>query len=216
MYSSNPNNFETLLQQGYQVNIGKYLSRGWEIFKQNWVNFFFFFFIVLSINLRLKAFPQITEVASLVIGALMNAGFTFVAVKIAKNKKVSFDDFFRGFKYFIPVIFSTILMSVFVFIGMILLLIPGIYLGIAYMFTIPLIVEKKMPFWAAMEASRKIITKNWFSMFSFILVLGLINIVGILSLIVGLLFTAPLSGCAMIAAYEDIVGFNLSSDSTED
>ncbi len=49
----------------------------------------------------------------------------------------------------------------------------------------------------------------------FILVLGLINIAGFLSLIVGLLFTAPLTGCAMIAAYEDIVGFNLSSDLTE-
>jgi hypothetical protein len=42
MYSSNPKNLETLLQQGYQVNIGKYLNRGWEIFKQNWANFFFF------------------------------------------------------------------------------------------------------------------------------------------------------------------------------
>lgn len=66
-----------------------------------------------------------------------------------------------------------------------------------------------------MEASRKIITKNWFSMFGFILILGVINIAGILSLIIGLLFTAPLTECAMIAAYEDIVGFNLSSDSTE-
>jgi uncharacterized membrane protein len=107
-------------------------------------------------------------------------------------------------------------MSIFIVIGMILLLVPGIYLGIAYMFTIRLIVEKKMPFWAAMEASRKIIPKNWFSMFGFILVLGLINIGGILSLIFGLLFTTPLTGCAMIAAYEDIVGFNFSSDSTED
>lgn len=192
MYSSNPKNFESLLQQGYQVNLGKYLSRGWEIYKQNWANFFFFFFIEISINLMLKAFfPQISEVASLVIGALMNAGFTFVALKIAKNKKVDFDDFIRGFKYFIPIILSTVLMSLFIFFGMIALLIPGIYLGIAYMFTIPLIVEKKMPVWAAMEASRKIITKNWFSMFGFILVLGLINLGGILSLVVGLLYTAP-------------------------
>lgn len=146
----------------------------------------------------------------------MNAEFTFVALKIAKNKKVSFDDFFRGLKYFIPILISTILISIFVFIGIFLLILPGIYLGIAYIFTIPLIVEKKMSFWTAMEASRKIITKNWFSMFGFILVLGLINIGGILSLIVGLLFTAPLTGCAMIAAYEDIIGFNLSSASTED
>ena len=67
-----------------------------------------------------------------------------------------------------------------------------------------------------MEVSRKIITKDWFSMFSFVLLLCFINLGGILLLIIGLLFTAPLTGCAMIATYEDIVGFNLSSDSTED
>jgi len=66
-----------------------------------------------------------------------------------------------------------------------------------------------------MEASRKIITKKWFSMFFFILILGLLNLGGLLLMGFGLLLTVPLSGCAVIAAYEDIVGFRISSDSIE-
>jgi hypothetical protein len=55
-----------------------------------------------------------------------------------------------------------------------------------------------------METSIKIITKKWFSMFFLILILGFLNLGGLL-----------LSGCAVIAAYEDIVGFHIYSDPTE-
>jgi uncharacterized membrane protein len=57
-----------------------------------------------------------------------------------------------------------------------------------------------------MEASRKLITKNWFSFFGFGLVLFLINLGGALLLGVGLLVTIPISACAVAAAYADIVG----------
>lgn len=214
MYSSNSQEFEKLLQQGYQVNIGKYLNRGADIFKQNWGSFFCFFFAILFIKVWIKIYiPQINDdIADLVIGSLMNSGFTFVALKSAKGRQTSFADFFRGFKYSISILIANLLIGVFVLVGIICLILPGIYLLIAYMFTIPLIIEKKMHFWRAMEVSRKIITKDWFSMFSFVLILCFINLCGILLLIIGLLFTAPLTGCAMIAAYEDIVGFCLSSE----
>lgn len=63
-----------------------------------------------------------------------------------------------------------------------------------------------MDFWEAMEASRKIVSKEWFSIFGFIIVLGLINLCGFLCLGVGLLFTVPMTSCAAYAAYADVVG----------
>jgi uncharacterized membrane protein len=41
----------------------------------------------------------------------------------------------------------------------------------------------------------------------FLLVMGLINILGFLCCIVGLLITIPLSICAITVAYQEIVGF---------
>jgi len=81
---------------------------------------------------------------------------------------------------------------------------PGIYLGVAYSFTTALIVDRKFDFWEAMETSRKVISKRWFSFFGFVLVLVLINIVGALLLGVGLL-------CAIAAAYQDILGLSATS-----
>ncbi|MGC8713456.1 MAG: hypothetical protein ACP5RH_13795 [Leptodesmis sp.] len=78
------------------------------------------------------------------------------------------------------------------------------------MFALPFAVAQRMDFWTAMEASRKLITKNWFSFFGFALVLFLMNVAGALLLGVGLLVSIPLSFCAIAAAYADIVG--LGSD----
>lgn len=85
-------------------------------------------------------------------------------------------------------------------------LIGVIYLSISYVFAIPLIVSHKLSFWPAMEASRKIVDPQWGNMFGFLFVLGLINLVGALPCGLGLLFTAPLSSCAIAAAYERMVG----------
>ena len=85
-------------------------------------------------------------------------------------------------------------------------LIVAIYLSVSYVFAVPLIIGKKLAFWPAMEASRRLIAKQWFAMFVFILVLGLLNLAGALVLLIGLLITVPLSACAIAAAYESIVG----------
>lgn len=58
--------------------------------------------------------------------------------------------------------------------------------------------------WASMEASRKVVQKKFFFFFGIIILIGLINILGAICLLVGLLFTVPLSYCIMYAAFEDI------------
>lgn len=62
----------------------------------------------------------------------------------------------------------------------------------------------------AITTSFKIIWKNFISFFLFFVVLLLINIAGGICLLVGLLYTIPLSLCAMYAAYDSIVGTNAS------
>jgi hypothetical protein len=89
----------------------------------------------------------------------------------------------------------------------------AIYLSISYSFAIPLVIGQKMEFWPAMETSRKLIGQQWFAMFGFLFVLGLINLAGALACFLGLLITVPFTSCAIAAAYEHIVGLPNSSDS---
>ncbi|KGF72605.1 hypothetical protein DO97_07440 [Neosynechococcus sphagnicola sy1] len=205
---------ESIIQQGYSVKIGDYISRGWETTRQNLGGFIGFVVILVLINIGLAFLPVLGTIASTVISGPLNAGFFFVAFKIFKRQTTTFEDFFKGFNYFLPLFLGTLISNIFVVLGLVCLIIPGIYLGVAYFFIIPLILDKKMDFWPAMEASRKIVTKEWFSIFGLAIVLGLINFVGALLLGVGLLFTIPITICAVAAAYDDIIGVALPTTDT--
>ncbi|MEM6770412.1 MAG: hypothetical protein AAF597_07515 [Bacteroidota bacterium] len=85
-------------------------------------------------------------------------------------------------------------------------LIPVIYLSIAWAFTPMLIIFHKMQAWPAMEASRKIISKQWVMFFLLAIVAGIIATLGMLALIVGLLFTVPVYFAITYLAFRDIVG----------
>lgn len=88
-------------------------------------------------------------------------------------------------------------------VGLVCLL-PMIFLTVNWMFTLPLIVDKRMEFWPAMQTSWKMVRKHWWQLFGLVLLVGLINLGGLLLCCVGLLFSVPLGIAAMMYAYETI------------
>jgi uncharacterized membrane protein len=85
-------------------------------------------------------------------------------------------------------------------------LLPVIFLQTCWTFTLPLIIDKGMDFGAAMKASWKMVRKHWWQVFGLMLLIGLVNIAGLLACFVGLLFTMPIGFAAMMIAYETIFG----------
>ena len=215
MESYGSTGLEGLLQKSYAVKIGDYIGTGWETFKKNPGGFVGFTLVVFLINVAVAKINQsaspVGTLISLLVSGPLNAGFLIVAFKLLKNRATTFGDFFRGFNNFLPLFLVSLVSSVMIGIGFVLLLLPGIYLAVAYTFALPLVLEKKMNFWDAMEFSRKLISKNWFSFFGFAFVLVLVNLAGGLLLGFGLLVTIPLTICAIAAAYADIVGLPPSS-----
>lgn len=217
MESYGSNNLEGLLQKSYTVKIGEYVSSGWETFKKNAGGFIGFTVVLFIINIALAKINEsaspVGSLISLLISGPLNAGFLIVAFKVLRHRETAFGDFFRGFNNYLPLFLVSLVSGVLIGLGFLLLIIPGIYLAVAYTFALPLVLDKKMNFWDAMEFSRKLISKNWFSFFGFAFVLVLINFAGALLLGLGLLVTIPLSVGAIAAAYADIVGLpSTSSD----
>lgn len=89
-------------------------------------------------------------------------------------------------------------------LGLIVAMIPAIYLNISWIFSLPLIVDRQMEFWPAMGASRKMVGKHWWLVFGLLVVCGLLYIAGFLACCVGILFTMPIVLGAMMYAYESI------------
>ncbi|MBD1910102.1 MULTISPECIES: hypothetical protein [unclassified Leptolyngbya] len=216
MYSSE-RNVDSIVQQGYTVKIGDYIQRGWGVMQQNLGGFIGFTVVIVLISLIPAALGQrlgpLASLAVNVISPILLAGYLIVAFKILKRQSTTFNDFFQGFSNFLPIFLTSLLVSIFTFLGFLVLILPGVFLAVAYAFSIPFVVGRKFDFWEAMEASRKVVTKNWFPMFLFLLAIVVLNVVGALLLGVGLLFTIPLSYCAIAVAFEDIVGLPISDSS---
>ncbi|MGF1571040.1 MAG: hypothetical protein ACFCVD_23685 [Nodosilinea sp.] len=203
----------------YQVKIGDYFGRGWEIFKQNALQFVLFTLLLVVISALLSQLPSPIgartsgdtpglNLAAGILSPILGAGYYFVAFQIARNRPQGFGDFFHGFRKFTPIFLTSFVANILIAIGFVFLILPGIYLAVAYLFAQPFVIDKNLGFWSAMETSRKLITKRWFSFLGLILLLFLLNLAGAIALGVGLLVTIPYSSCIVAAAYEDIVGLN--------
>ena len=89
---------------------------------------------------------------------------------------------------------------------MILCILPGIYLAVAWVFTLLLVVDRRLEFWPAMELSRRVVTKHWWVLLGLMLVNLLICLAGVVACVVGVLVAIPIGIGAIVYAYEDIFG----------
>jgi len=87
-------------------------------------------------------------------------------------------------------------------VGFLVLLVPLIYLSVCWAFTIPLIMDRRLDFWSAMKASRRQTGRHWWTVCGLIVVMGLLNLAGLLLCCVGALVTVPLTFGTLMLAYE--------------
>ena len=186
--------------------LGDYFKTGWGLFKQYPGGFVGFCLINLLIQGVLNSLSYVGAVASVAVTSPLFMGNFIVSAKLLQGQTPEFRDFFAGFRYFLPLLLLSLIAGLFIGIGTLLLIIPGIYLAVAYLFASYLVVDRRMDFWPAMELSRRTVNPRWFGFFAFMLLLVLLNLAGAVLLGVGLLVTIPVSFCAVTVAYAEIFG----------
>ncbi|MDX2246500.1 MAG: hypothetical protein SF052_06985 [Bacteroidia bacterium] len=201
-----PEKYQHLLDNGYEFRFSDYIRRGWELFTADpWPLIGFNLLLVIG-SIVVSFIPFIGSIGLMIISPVLSAGVYIYIDKIAKGQDRTFNDFFSAFPMLGQLFLGNFTGSILTGLGMLLLLLPGIYLAVAYTMVIPLITFAGIEFWPALETSRKVITKNWWSFFGFLFVMGLIVFSGVLLLGVGIFATIPLGSCMFYAVYEDIFG----------
>ena len=138
-------------------------------------------------------FQVVTEVVSM----LFIAGLLFMGIRHVAGDKVSWKMIFHGFSFTGKIIVVSILQFILVTIGFLLLILPGIYLVVGYAMAIPLIVDKNLSPWEALETSRKAVHKVWWKVAALYIVMSLIFLVALIPLGIGLIWVWPMM---MVAA----------------
>lgn len=82
----------------------------------------------------------------------------------------------------------------------------GLGLSTLWIFTVPLVMDKKTDFWPAMELSRKAVMRSFWGVLGLVLSAGIITVSGILLCGIGILFTLPIGFGAIAYGYETLFG----------
>lgn len=122
-------------------------------------------------------------------------------IKLMRDEEVSFRDFFWSFQSldnFINFLVTYLLSIVFILVGLILLILPGIYMGIALVPMTTIIVMEKHFGLKNIKRSLNLIKGHFWDVSLFMLGLAMLNIVGLLCLGVGLFVTIPMTTMMII------------------
>ena len=135
---------------------------------------------------------QIVGILSYPVLMPIMAGIIMMAIRQYRGESVDFKSVFDYFHITGKLALAGVIIYVLTMVGFLLFILPGIYVSVAYAFTIPLIVDKNMDVWEAMELSRKTVTKHWFKVAGLMGLLSIIIFISAIPLGIGLFWTIPL------------------------
>ena len=185
---------------------------GWNTFKKN----FSFFIGVLVAAWVISSLPNfvgelvaeegsllwtILIVLGIILSFLVQIGLLRITIKFAKNEKPVFSDLWADAKLFFPFLGGTILYSLIVLGGLILLIVPGVIWAIKYYYFGYFIVDKKVGPLEALRQSAKATDGHKSQLFFLIIILSLINLLGAIPFGLGLFITVPIILVALSLVY---------------
>ena len=141
---------------------------------------------------------------SWVISSVISMGLVNITLKFVDGKKPEFKDLYYITKLF-NFILASIIRGLIIVAGFIFFIIPGIILSIKLQFVEYFIVDKKMDAVDSIKASWEITKGVKWNLFLLGLLFGLINILGFLCLLIGLVITVPLSMVAEAYVYRKLL-----------
>jgi uncharacterized membrane protein len=181
-----------------QARPGYWVGQGWQMVKADIGTF-----ILLTI-----VFAVLNGMVPMILQGPLIAGFQIFCMKKLLNRRTDFADLFKGFNFFVPTLVASLIIGLFVFCGTLFCIIPGLVVAAMFKFTYLFIVDKRMDFWPAMQASHAVVKNDYFGFTMFLLLMILVDILGAVCCIVGLLVAVPVTVAAITVAYKDIVGFD--------
>jgi len=182
---------------GIKAQPGRWIGAGWNLVMAD-IGIYMLLALVLT---------ALCAMVPIIIQGPLIAGFHIFCIKKMLGRRAEFADLFTGFNFFIPTLVASLLIALLVSIGTLFCLIPGLVVAAMFKFTYLFIVDKRMDFWPAMQASHAVVKNDYFGFTMFMLLMILVDLLGVLCFIIGILVAVPVTIAAITVAYREIVGF---------
>jgi hypothetical protein len=161
-----------------EVQIGRCLAQSWALLTANFGVLFGATTLVWGITFGLQFIPLAGGLVNWLIHGVLYGGLYLIFLNRIRARAASVGEVFAGFSFgFVQLMLAGVLTELLTKIGLACcLVLPGLYLFVAWIFSVPLVADRRLEFWSAMELSRKVVTRVWFEMFG-LLVLAFLPVI---------------------------------------
>jgi uncharacterized membrane protein len=204
-----------------EFSAGAAIRFGWETFKRRPWFFVGSTFLILLASALCDGFTSgidaaltgsaenpsiIGTVISLALGTLISMGATAFYLAAHDNPETADLSLLWHPRPFWKYLGASLLLSLAVAIGLVLLIVPGVIFGLMFMFATFIVIERELGPIDAMNASNQLTRGHKWQLLGLVLLLVLINLLGLMALVVGLLVSIPVSTLAFVHAYRVLGG----------
>jgi uncharacterized membrane protein len=195
--------------------MGEAIGFGWDTMKNN-IGFFIGLLIIAFFaenifgiigDLFKNDLPVISVIfylVGIILSIVIQLGLIKISIQFCDSIKGKIADLFSSFDLIIKYVAASILYFLIILGGFILLIIPGIIWGIKFMLYPYFIVDQGLGPIEALKASARATDGVKFNLWLFGLLLGLINIAGVLVLGIGLFVSIPISMVAFAYVFREL------------
>lgn len=198
------------------ISVGDAVGYGWGAYWKNVGPMLLIALVVFAINVVFSVIggsidstfaKVLLQLASSLVGLLITLGWMRVALEITRGVRPEVGDLFQASGYG-PFIVASILFYIGAVIGFILLIVPGIIFIATFGFYGFVIAERGdgVGIMESLQRSAEITRGHRWQLFGLAIVLFLINVVGVLACVVGLIFTMGITLIAWAYTYRTLSG----------
>jgi hypothetical protein len=207
---------EGCAMQTKTLAIGEAVRFGWDTMKSHFLFFIGLLvvvFIVVGVPNGIAGVAQAQNSTAIalafnligfVLNLIVGLGIIRITLKFADGQPTEFGDLFSATSFFFSYLIASILFGLMVSIGLILLVVPGIILGVIFYFYQYAIVDRGLGPIESLQRSSELTRGVRWDLFLFMLLLFGINLLGGLALGIGLLVTIPTTTVALAHAYRQL------------
>lgn len=207
--------------QDKSFTIGGAIREGWELTKVN-IGFLVVYQVILFFLMWLFGDAQNhwkfapIQLIGLIVIILGKMGFYNSALLLTKGLKPRFDQFYKNWRLLISWIVAGFLFGIMFAVGLVLFIIPGLYVWAVFGFFPFFILDKGLGPIEALKQSAEATRGIRGPVLLFLLACAGIDLLGVLCLGVGLLIASPVTLIAMATVYEKITGQSKTSIQPDD
>jgi len=170
-----------------------FIGQAWELVKPHW--------LPLAAMCVIAFLIGCVPCAMFVIGGAIYVGVSRAVLGLISGKPPTVGMMFEGFDRLGQAFLANLVVGLLVGVGTLCFIVPGVILGIMWMFVNLVLAETNLDFWPAMEYSANLTAGYRWELFCLLLACLVVYVLGLLACGVGLVVAVPVIVTAIALAY---------------